>query len=282
MNSDDVPKAQASALPTVELKTAITAAKVGSEIVAGYYQQGIGSSTKTIGQQSEGLVTRADLESETAIVAEIKKTFPNHNFLGEESFSDDVTSEHLWIIDPLDGTNNFAHGIPRFAVSVAYCRNGVAQCGAVINPVTSELFSAEQGRGAFYNGIEASVSRHSALNQTIIATGFYYDRGKMMESTLAAIGDLFRQNIQGIRRFGAASLDLIDVGLGRFGGFFELTLSPWDFAAARLFVEEAGGRVTTCSGEPLPLSKSSLLATNGLLHQSILAVVSKHAENCRP
>ena len=139
--------------------TAIAAATVGSEIVSRYFEQGIGASNKTVGLQSEGLVTKADLESEQAIVDEIKKMFPEHNFLGEESFSDDIASEHLWIIDPLDGTNNFAHGIPRFAVSVAYSRNGAVQCGAVINPVTGELFSAEQGRGAFRNGLpRASIS----------------------------------------------------------------------------------------------------------------------------
>jgi myo-inositol-1(or 4)-monophosphatase len=263
--------------PSLELKTAIEAASVGSSIVARYFQEGIGSTTKTVGAESAGLVTRADLESEQAIVAEIRKTFPAHNFLGEESYSDDSASQHLWIIDPLDGTNNFAHGIPRFAVSVGYYRDGVAQCGAVVNPVTGELFSVEKGRGAFHNGAPTQVNRHSQLNQTMIATGFYYDRGKMMEATLAAIGELFHQNIQGIRRFGAASLDLIDVGLGRYGGYFEFTLSPWDFAAAKLFVEEAGGQVTTCTGEPMPLAKLSLLASNGLLHQPLLDIVSKHA-----
>ncbi len=276
MNSENVRSRNATEPQTVEMKTAIAAATVGSDIVARYFQQGIGSANKTVGQQSEGLVTKADVEAEQAIVDEIKKTFPGHHFLGEESYSDDATSEHLWIIDPLDGTNNFAHGIPRFAVSVAYYRNGIAQCGAVINPVTGELFSAEQGRGAFHDGIPTRVNQHSQLNQTMIAVGFYYDRGKMMEATLAAIGDLFRQNIQGIRRFGAASLDLIDVGLGRYGGYFEFTLSPWDFAAAKLFVEEAGGRVTDCTGEPVPLSKSSLLASNGLLHPQLLEIVSKH------
>lgn len=279
MSSKNVHEVSAASTLTLEMETAIASATIGSNIVAGYFKQGIESSHKMVGLESEGLVTRADLESEQAIVAEIRKTFPDHNFLGEESFSDDTASEHLWIIDPLDGTNNFAHGIPRFAISVAYYRSGVAHCGVVVNPVTGELFSAEQGRGAFNNGVPSRVNRHTRLDQTMIAAGFYYDRGKMMQATLAAIGDLFLHNIQGIRRFGAASLDLIDVGLGRFGGYFEFTLSPWDFAAAKLFVEEAGGRVTTCAGGPLPLSKSSLLASNGLLHDRLLEVISKNAEN---
>ena len=263
---------------SLELKTAIAAAKVGGEIVANYFAKGIGSSKKTVGNESQGLVTKADLESEQAIVKEIKKTFGNHNFLSEESFSDDGASQDLWIIDPLDGTNNFAHGIPHFAISVAYYRTGAPFCGVVYNPNTDELFTAEQGRGAFRNLERASVNQHSELNQTMLATGFYYDRGEIMEATLAAIGDLFRQNIHGIRRFGAATLDLIDVGIGRYGGFFEFTLSPWDFAAARLFVEEAGGRVTDCMGQQLPLAKTSLLATNGLLHQQILETIVKHCQ----
>ena len=111
----------------------------------------------------------------------------------------------------------------------------------------------------------------------MIAVGFYYDRGPMMRATLKAIEELFQQNIHGIRRFGTAALDLVQVGLGRFGGFFEYELSPWDFAAARLFLEEAGGRITTCTGQELPLEKTSVLASNGLIHDSMLAIVSKHS-----
>ena len=187
------------------------------------------------------------------------------------------------MIDPLDGTNNFAHGIPHFAVSVAYYREGKPQCGVIIDLCRNDTFTAELGAGAFWfkpdgTKIRASVNQHASFEDTMIAVGFYYDRGPMMQATLAAIHDLFEQDIHGIRRFGAAALDLVYVGLGRFGGFFEFTLSPWDFAAAALFVREAGGTVTTCLGEPLPLDKSSVLATNGLLHEPTKSVVSKHAE----
>lgn len=267
------------------LNVAINAAKAGGAIVSAYFDDldsaGVrGKSVKqSEGEQSEGLVTKADVESEQAIVASIRKSFPDHHFLGEESHTDSVDAEHLWIIDPLDGTNNFAHGIPHFAVSVAYYRNGQAHCGAVLNPANGDLFTAVQGGGAFLNDKPVRVNAHQRLDQTIVATGFYYDRGAMMKATLATINELFEQDIHGIRRFGAAALDLVYVGVGRFGGFFEFTLSPWDFAAAALFVQEAGGTVTTCLGEPLPLGKSSILATNGQLHGAMKSIVCRHLEH---
>jgi myo-inositol-1(or 4)-monophosphatase len=177
----------------------------------------------------------------------------------------------------LDGTNNFAHGIPHFAVSVAYYQNGNAMSGAILDPMRGDLFIAEKGQGAYWNGNKIQVCESKSLEQTMIAVGFYYDRGPMMRATLKAIEELFQQNIHGIRRFGTAALDLVQVGLGRFGGFFEYELSPWDFAAARLFLEEAGGRITTCTGQELPLEKTSVLASNGLIHDSMLAIVSKHS-----
>ena len=125
--------------------------------------------------------------------------------------------------------------------------------------------------------MHSSVDIHS-LENTMIAVGFYYDRGEMMKATLNAVEALFQKKIHGIRRFGTAALDLVQVGLGRFGGYFEYELSPWDFAAARLFVEEAGGTVSNCKGNPLPLQKSSVLATNSTLHPQILEIVSKYAD----
>ena len=125
------------------------------------------------------------------------------------------------------------------------------------------------------------MSASRRLDESLVGVGFYYDRGAMMKATLTAIGDLFRQNIHGIRRFGTASLDLCMVGIGRFDAFFEYELSPWDFSAGRLFVEEAGGRVTTCDGGPLPLSRSTLLASNGHLHEAMRSVVEPHVPAAR-
>jgi len=255
-----------------ELNTAKDAATAGGEIVARYFRDGV-----TMRHKAEvDLVSDADVEAEHAIAAVIRQSFPDHAIMGEESYEADASAEHLWIVDPLDGTTNFAHGIPHFGVSIAYYKGGKATCGAILNPITGDWYVAQHGRGATLNGKAVGVSTHTSLNQVLVGAGFYYDRGAMMESTLAAIGELFHQNIHGIRRMGTASLDLCMVGTGRFGGFFEYQLSPWDFAAGRLFVEEAGGSVTDCRGEDLPLSKTSVLATNGALHDSILEIVSKH------
>jgi myo-inositol-1(or 4)-monophosphatase len=225
-------------------------------------------------------VTDADVEAEQVIVETIRRARPTDEILGEESNAANVSAEHLWILDPIDGTNNFVHGIPHFAISIAYYRAGEPQCGVIYNPMTGDLYDAVRGQGAFCNGQRAGVSSHRRLNEALIGVGFYYDRGAIMEATLVAIRDLFRQDIRGIRRFGAASLDLCYVGCGMFSAFFELQLSLWDFAAGRLFVEEAGGRVTDCQGRAPAAGKSSILATNGLLHDATLAIIAPHERGC--
>lgn len=284
----------------------MAAATLGAKIVSKHYQRldQAAIENKHNGEEYRGIVTLADTEAEAAIVARIRDQFPTHDFLAEEAFADDssaASKKHLWVIDPLDGTNNFAHGIPHFAVSVAYYRNGTADCGVIINPWTGDQFLALQGQGAYWgwqgstspytdreNGQPQNVAReglkqvfvneHSALDQTMLAVGFYYDRGPMMRATLDAMEACFREHIHGIRRFGTAALDIVQVGLGRFGAFFEYELSPWDFGAARLFLEEAGGKITTCQGADLPLAKTSVLASNGLLHGQLLDIVSNHAD----
>lgn len=263
------------------LNVAISAAKAGGAICLKYFKdlEFANVRTKSTSSSYDGEVTQADLESETAIVEEIRNAFPDHHFLAEELHSDSIENEHLWVIDPLDGTNNFAHGIPHFAISVAYYRNGIPMVGVILDPVRGDLFTAIQGQGAFWNGTKVEVNQHASLSESMVAVGFYYDRGPMMRSTLDAIDDFFQQQIHGIRRFGTAALDLVQVGLGRFSVFFEYELSPWDFAAARLFVDEAGGLVTTCHGETLPLKKSSILASNEHLHQVALEIVKKHSPN---
>ena len=160
-------------------------------------------------------------------------------------------------------------------MSVAYYRGGQAQCGIVYNPRARRVARRGAGPGAYQNGRPARVADHDQLNQVLVGVGFYYNRGGLMEATLEAIGELKRRGIHGIRRFGTASLDLCMVGLGMFGAYFELELSPWDFAAGRLFVEEAGGRVTTCHNEPLPLARSGILASNGRLHDAVLGVTGQ-------
>lgn len=254
------------------LEVARAAARAGGEIVERYFREGVEIRSK----ETYNLVSDADVESEHAIVEVIRETFPDHEILGEENYTASGDAEHLWIVDPLDGTNNFAHEIPHFAISVAYYIRGEPQVGVVLNPVRDDWYHAVRGEGAFRNGKPIKASSATSLEQVLVGVGFYYDRGAMMESTLAAIHELFGRNIHGIRRFGTASLDLCQVAAGWYGGFFEYELSPWDFAAGRLVVEEAGGRVTTCHGDEVPVEKSTILASNGHLHQTLLEIVNRH------
>lgn len=260
------------------LATATHAARLGGEVLARYFRDGVVMRDKSAaGGKTYDLVSDADVESELAIGNYLRKQYPKHELLGEESLAGgDAEADDLWIIDPLDGTNNFAHQLPHFAVSIAYYHRGQAMVGAVLNPMRDELFTAVRGGGAHFNGKRVSVSNDPTLAKTLVGCGFYYDRGAMMRSTLRAIEDLFGQDIHGIRRFGTASLDLCQVGCGQFGGFFEYQLSPWDFAAGRLFVEEAGGRVTDAKGQPLSLVKTSVVASNELLHDAIIEITQRH------
>lgn len=255
-----------------ELELAERAARVGGEVVARFFRDGVTMRSKDPGN----LVSDADVEAERAIVAEIRRAFPGHAIVGEEGhYADAAGAEHVWVIDPLDGTNNFAHRIPQFAVSVAYCRAGRPHAAALFNPAREEIYLAERGRGATFNGEPARVSEHDRIDQTMIGFGLYYERGALLDATLDAVAELTRGNVHGVRRFGAAALDLTMVGLGQLGAFFEFTLSPWDFAGGQLFVEEAGGRVTNCTGDPLPLARTHILASNDRLHDAILEIVSR-------
>lgn len=255
-----------------ELATAEAAARAGGEVVARYFREGVAMRSKDVGN----LVSDADLEAERAVVAAIRAAHPGHEILAEEENAGDAGAEHLWVVDPLDGTNNFAHRVPHFAVSVAYYRGGVAQCGVVFNPIHGDWHVATRGGGAWYNGAPARVGDESRLDEVLVGLGFYYDRGAMMEATLDALRAFKKAMIHGSRRMGTASLDLCMVGRGLYGAYFEYELSPWDFAAGRLFVEEAGGLVTTCLGDPLPMARTSVLASNGRLHEAALEIVRRH------
>lgn len=186
------------------------------------------------GGKTYDLVSDADLDSEKAIGEYLGNLFPDHELLGEEDLDGDVNADHLWVIDPLDGTNNYAHGIPHFAVSIAHYHFGKPTVGVIFNPARNDLFTAAENQGAYRNGQQVKVCDSDSLAQTLVGCGFYYDRGAMMRSTLSAVEEFFGHDIHGIRRFGTASLDLCQVGCGQFGAFFEYQLSPWDFAAGRL------------------------------------------------
>ncbi len=249
------------------------AVKHGERILQDRFQTTLHIETKGLAN----FVTEADLSSEQAIVDAIRDRFPDHAIISEESHSDRADSPDLWIIDPLDGTSNFMHGIPHFAISVAYYRNGNAEVGIVCNPIRNDWYVAVRGQGAWHNGVPQTVDNNDRIDAAMIACGFYYDRDRMMQATLDTIGSFFRSNIHGMRRFGAAALDLCNVGCSQYGLFFEYKLHPWDYAAGQLFLSEAGGLATDCAGEPLPLHRaSSICATNGKLHPHALAIIAPH------
>jgi fructose-1,6-bisphosphatase/inositol monophosphatase family enzyme len=194
-----------------------------------------------------------------------------------DAMSMSTSAEHLWIIDPLDGTNNFAHRLPHFAVSIAYYHRGVAQVGVIHNPATGQWFTAVRGQGAFAGGKRASVSLHTSLSKVIVGCGFYYDRGEMMRRTLSHRSKSSFRSIS--TAFGASEprrLDLCMVGCGQFGGYFEYQLSPWDFAAGTIVRRRSRRQGHVCSRwQNLPVGRSSILASNGALHETMLAVTTK-------
>jgi myo-inositol-1(or 4)-monophosphatase len=250
---------------------------MAGDVLMSYFEGTLHVQRKQVANQSEGLVTVADLDAERVIVDHLRRNRPDDRILAEESDAEEIgLGDRVWVIDPLDGTNNFTCGIPHFAVSIALWVAGEARVGVVFQPTTSDWFVAVRGEGAWWNGKPARVSPHTRLDEIILGVGFYYDRGAMMEATLLSIGELFRTDILGIRRMGAASLDLAYVGVGRFGGFFEYVLAPWDFAAGSLFVSEAGGMVTDCQGGVLDLKRSGIIASNSALHRPIQQIVSKN------
>jgi myo-inositol-1(or 4)-monophosphatase len=220
------------------------------------------------------IVTEADHASEALIMSCIRETYPDHDILTEESLGIAQGSDFRWIIDPLDGTTNYAHGYPVFCVSIALENKGEICCGAVYNPMLDEMFSAEMGGGAFLNGSPIHVSDTADLSKSLLATGFPYDVRDSRENNINYFSNM-AVNVQAIRRAGAAALDMAYVAAGRFDGFWELKLMPWDTAAAWLIVTEAGGQVTNLFGEHFYLYAPHVLASNGIIHQDMMEILSK-------
>jgi len=218
------------------------------------------------------LVTPFDLGAQEILVGRLSAAFPAHGFLAEEGLARAGTSDCRWVIDPLDGTTNFAHGFPVFSVSAALECAGRLALGFVYDPMREEMFRAEAGRGAALNGAPIRVSGVADLGRSLLATGFPYDVRQSPVNNLDHWGR-FIVRAQAIRRCGSAALDLCYVACGRFDGFWELKLKPWDMAAGALIVGEAGGRVTDDSGRPFALDAPGIVATNGRLHGAILEVL---------
>ena len=219
------------------------------------------------------LVTEVDRLSEALIVERIQREFPGHDILTEESPETANGSGFRWIIDPLDGTTNYAHGYPVFCVSIALEVKGVIMLGAVYNPRLDELFTAEKGAGAFLNGRRLTVSRTETLSRSLLATGFPYDIREDRNNNINYF-KVMVLSAQAVRRAGSAALDLAYIAAGRFDGFWELKLAPWDTAAGWLLVEEAGGSVTDLRGDPYHLYSKDMLASNGLIHAEMASILA--------
>ncbi|MBW1673060.1 MAG: inositol monophosphatase [Deltaproteobacteria bacterium] len=231
------------------------------------------NSVHTIDYKGEiNLVTEVDKISEEMITSKINALFPDHDILAEEFTDIDRGSDFRWIIDPLDGTTNYAHGYPYFCVSIALERLNTMTVGIVYDPMLDEMFVAEKGKGAFLNDREIHVSNTRGIIKSLLATGFPYDIREDSHNNLNYFNEMILE-AQAIRRAGSAALDLAYVAAGRFDGFWELKLNPWDIAAGWLLVEEAGGIITDMGGNDYHLESSSILASNGRIHKEMMDVL---------
>lgn len=232
------------------------------------------------------LVTATDREVETFVVQRLRRAFPDHMFVAEEASAGSVPQRppadvYAWYLDPVDGTTNFAHSYPQFALSLGLARGDELQLGFVYEPTRRELFAARRGRGATLNDKPIHVSAADDIGRALLGTGFPYDRREHVDFYLGFVAD-FMCCAQGIRRAGAASLDLCYIACGRLDGFWEWKLSPWDTAAGSLIVREAGGTITDFSGGAFDLFGQQTLASNGRIHPAMINVLRQRLERTLP
>jgi len=257
------------------LSLAIEVAREAGDYAYSLKQSDLQISTKT---NEMDLVTQVDKRNEQVIRDAVHSKFPDHLFLGEETAGEgrpEATRKGVrWIVDPVDGTVNFAHGLPIWCVSVGVEVDGVIECGAIYNPNLRELFTAQRGKGAFLNGNPIRISKQENLRQGLYVTGFPYNVDENPENVIEQFAGFLHKGLL-VRRLGSAALDLAYVACGRFDGFWEIGLSPWDSAAGQLLVREAGGRVTHYDGSDYNVYRKSIVATNSLLHEMILRIISE-------
>lgn len=221
------------------------------------------------------LVTEVDKASEKVILDFIRKKYPGHEILAEESGETKTGSEYRWVIDPIDGTTNFAHGLPIFSVSIGIQKNGETIIGVIYDVMQDVAYSCEKGSGSFANNNKISVSQNDILRRSVLVTGFPYNISSNPESALEKFAALTK-SARGIRRLGSAAIDMCYVAKGVFDGFWELFLHPWDICAGILLVEEAGGIVTDFNGNKIDIFSKRILASNAKVHQSILDVLNNN------
>lgn len=225
------------------------------------------------------LVTKADLESEKYIINKINKKFPNHSILAEESGYKNKENEYQWVIDPLDGTTNFTHNLPIFSVSIGLVKKDTGTiCAVVYNPAADKCFYAEYGKGAYLNKKEIQCTSSNTLSESLLVTGFPYLHDKRYDISFDIFKN-FYDKTRGLRRLGAASLDLCFVAMGRFDGFYEFELKPWDVCAGSLIATEAGASVTDWDNSELPHDGSRILASNGKIHSQMVDILTDKKYN---
>ncbi|MBZ0126303.1 MAG: inositol monophosphatase [Rhodocyclaceae bacterium] len=229
---------------------------------------------KVSAKRDKDFVTEVDKAAEAAIIEVLKEAYPDHAILAEESGASG-DSEHVWIIDPLDGTTNFIHGFPQYAISIAQTHKGVLQHAVIYDPNRNELFTASKGAGAFLNERRIRVSKRAKMNEALIGTGFPFRYFEHVDAYLGIFRDMMHKTA-GVRRPGAAALDLAWVAAGRIDGFWELGLSPWDMAAGALLITEAGGLVGDLSGEQNYLETGNIVGGNPKVFAQLLQIIAPH------
>jgi myo-inositol-1(or 4)-monophosphatase len=256
----------------MDWEKSLDAAEEASRKAGEMLRRNIDSSREIVYKGAVNLVTDFDKRAQDIIFSRLSSRFPDHDFLAEEDLCRQRGSDFRWIIDPIDGTTNYAHNFPIFSVSIALEWKSEVVCGVVYDPMREEMFSAISGNGAVRNGRRISTSTNGDLDKSLLATGFPYD---VRESEVNNIDHFanFATRVQAIRRCGSAALDLCYVACGRFDGFWELKLSPWDVAAGLLIVEEAGGHVTNFKGETASVYGKDVVASNGLIHEQMIQIL---------
>lgn len=247
-------------------------AKKAGELLFNMRNEEMNTKTKS---SSCDLVTNADFCSQKLITSTIEKNFPDDAVLSEESFTKTGVSGWTWVIDPLDGTTNYAHGMPIYCVSIAALKDGHPMIGAVYDPNRQELFDALHEKGTYLNGKSVCCSKRETLDISMLATGFPYDKAKDLKNNNIKHFTAFLINTHAVRRFGSAALDLCYVGSGKLDGFWELKLRPWDIAAGALMVFEGGGRVTGFKGETMDIYNPYIVASNGHIHNQMLKTLEE-------
>lgn len=235
-----------------------------------------GFSVESKGGNPINYVTEADKAVEAFILKTIESNFPDHSILSEERGAVEKGGEYKWIIDPIDGTSNFVHGIPIFVISIAVIHKGKPIIGVVELPGLKETFWAQEGQGAYLGSKRIQVSKQNSMQKGLFATGFSYDRNSIQFKKNMELFEHFYKMSNGIRRLGSAALDLCFVAAGRYEGFWEYNLEPWDVAAGKIIVEEAGGMVTNMDGSTFNPKTKAILASNGLVHQEMLQIFKQN------